>query len=224
MHSCFTSSIFAARTLDFKVKFGFVFRSEAAVFRRYVLALFSVGLLRKVQAYLVYLSLIRSYSLGAFHFFKNSSILLICYYGFALSSPVFPRKLMTCAVVFQLCLSVYVRAHCYCASLVRTLFIGHARATSLSRARTWVENSTKYRADNICVCLVCEYFCWMLGDPHFFRQITSFSDSFHYTKKICTWEVLIISHIPFAPVPCIASVRSNSLKCLYHFKQITCFL
>ena len=33
--------------------------------------------------------------------------------------------------------------------------------------------------------------------PTFFRQITSFSDSFHYTKKqkkICTWEVLIISH------------------------------
>ena len=27
--------------------------------------------------------------------------------------------------------------------------------------------------------------------PTFFRQITSFSDSFHYTK-ICTWEVLII--------------------------------
>ena len=33
--------------------------------------------------------------------------------------------------------------------------------------------------------------------PTFFRQITSFSDSFRYTKKqkkICTWEVLIISH------------------------------
>ena len=30
----------------------------------------------------------------------------------------------------------YVRAHCYCASLVRTLFIGHARATSFSSART----------------------------------------------------------------------------------------
>ena len=29
-----------------------------------------------------------------------------------------------------------VRAHCYCASLVRTLFIGHARATSVSSART----------------------------------------------------------------------------------------
>ena len=103
MYSCFTNSIFAARTLDFKVKFWFVFRSEPVVFRRYVLALLSVGLLRKFEAYLVYLSLIRSYSLGAFHFFKNSSILLICYYGFALSSPDFPRKLMTCAVVFQLC-------------------------------------------------------------------------------------------------------------------------
>ena len=29
-----------------------------------------------------------------------------------------------------------VRAHCYCASLVRTLFIRHARATSFSRVRT----------------------------------------------------------------------------------------
>ena len=46
------------------------------------------------------------------------------------------------------------------------------------------ENSTKHRADDLCVNLVCEYFCWMLGDPHFFfRQITSFSDSFHHTKK-----------------------------------------
>ena len=31
-----------------------------------------------------------------------------------------------------------------------------------------VENSTKYRADDLCVNLVCDYFCWMLGDPHFF--------------------------------------------------------
>ena len=29
-----------------------------------------------------------------------------------------------------------VRAHCYCASLVRTLFIGHGRVTSFSSART----------------------------------------------------------------------------------------
>ena len=31
-----------------------------------------------------------------------------------------------------------------------------------------VQNSTKYRADDLCVNLVCEYFGWMLGDPHFF--------------------------------------------------------
>ena len=30
-----------------------------------------------------------------------------------------------------------------------------------------VENSTKYRAQDICVRLVCEYFCWMLVYPHF---------------------------------------------------------
>ena len=98
MHSCFTSSIFAARTLDFKVKFGFVFRSEAVVFRRYVLVLLSVGLLRKFEAYLVYLSLSRSYFLRCFSFFQK-----FLHFSFALSSPVFPRKLMTCAVVFQLC-------------------------------------------------------------------------------------------------------------------------
>ena len=45
------------------------------------------------------------------------------------------------------------------------------------------QNSTKYRADELCVHLVCGYFNWMLGDPHFFRQITSFSDSFHHTKN-----------------------------------------
>ena len=111
VHSCFTSCIFAARTLDFAVKFRLVFRYETVVFRRYVLALLLVSLLRKFEAYLVYLSLIQSRSplskvktLGAFHFFKNSSISLICCYGFNLSSPVFPRELMTCAVVFQLCL------------------------------------------------------------------------------------------------------------------------
>ena len=30
------------------------------------------------------------------------------------------------------------------------------------------ENSTKHTADDLCVNLVCEYFCWILGDPHFF--------------------------------------------------------
>ena len=46
------------------------------------------------------------------------------------------------------------------------------------------QNSTKYRADDLGGDLISEYFCWMLGDPNFFfRQITSFSDSLHYTKK-----------------------------------------
>ena len=31
-----------------------------------------------------------------------------------------------------------------------------------------VQTSTKYRAGDLCVNLVCEYFCWMLDDSHFF--------------------------------------------------------
>ena len=38
----------------------------------------------------------------------------------------------------------------------------------LFQARASSRNSTKFRADDLCVNLVCEYFCWMLGDPHFF--------------------------------------------------------
>ena len=94
-----------------------------------------------------------------------------------------------------------VRAHCYCASLVRKLYMTWRVPRHVFQARALSRNSTKYRADDLCGNLICEYFCWMLGDPHFFfRQITSFSDSFHYTKKqkkICTWKVFIISHILF---------------------------
>ena len=93
MHSCFTSSIFAARTLDFKVKFGFVFRSEAVVFRRYVLALLSVGLLRKFEAYLVYLSLIRSYYLRCFSFFQKSPNFTYMLLWFRLIIPSFPAQI-----------------------------------------------------------------------------------------------------------------------------------
>ena len=45
-----------------------------------------------------------------------------------------------------------VRAHCYCASLVRTLYL------------TWHAFQAPASSRN----LICEYFCWMLGDPHFF--------------------------------------------------------
>ena len=91
-----------------------------------------------------------------------------------------------------------VRAHCYCASLVRTLFIGHARARYFQARAHRYENSTKHRADDLCVNLVCEYFCCMLGDPHFFfGRSLPFLTLFIIlkNKKICEWEVLIISHI-----------------------------
>ena len=93
MHSCFTSSIFAERTLDFKVKFGFVFRSEAVVFRRYVFALLSVGLLRKFEAYLVYLSLIRSYFPRCFSFFQKFLHFTYLLLWFRLIIPSFPAQI-----------------------------------------------------------------------------------------------------------------------------------
>ena len=77
-----------------------------------------------------------------------------------------------------------VRAHCYCASLVRTLYMTWHVPRHVFQARAPSRNSIKYRAGDLCGNLICEYFCWIIGDPHFFfRQITSFSDSFHYTKK-----------------------------------------
>ena len=61
-----------------------------------------------------------------------------------------------------------VRAHCYCASLLRTLFIKHARATSFSSARTESKTQQKHRAGDLGVNLMCQYFCWMPGDPQYF--------------------------------------------------------
>ena len=61
-----------------------------------------------------------------------------------------------------------VRAHCYCASLVRTLYMTWRVPRHVFQARAPSRNSTKYRADDLSGNLICEYFCWMLGDPHFF--------------------------------------------------------
>ena len=93
MHSCFTSFIFAARTLDFTVKFRFVFRYEAVVFRRYVLALLSVGLLRKFEAYPIYPSLIRSKNLRRFSFFQKFSHFTYMLLWFHLVIPSFPARI-----------------------------------------------------------------------------------------------------------------------------------
>ena len=76
-----------------------------------------------------------------------------------------------------------VRAHCYCASLVCTPFIRHARATSFSSACT--ESKTRQNIDMMTfVSTWCANI--LVGcsvTPTFFWQITSFPDSFHYTKK-----------------------------------------
>ena len=61
-----------------------------------------------------------------------------------------------------------VRAHCYCASLVRTLYMTWRMPRHVFQACAPSRNSTKYRADDLCGNLISEYFCWMLGDPTFF--------------------------------------------------------
>jgi len=85
-------------TLDFPVKFRFVFRCETVVFRIYVLALLLVGLLRKFEAYLTYLRLIWGKISRRFSCFQK-------FRHFSHMFPGFPRKLVTCAIVFQLCRS-----------------------------------------------------------------------------------------------------------------------
>ena len=93
VHSCFTSCIFAARTLDFAVKFRLVFRYEAVLFRRYVLALWSVGLLRKFEAYLVYLNLIWIKNPRRFSFFQKFRHFTYMLLWFHLVVPSFPARI-----------------------------------------------------------------------------------------------------------------------------------
>ena len=91
-----------------------------------------------------------------------------------------------------------VRAHCYCASLVRTLSDWSRACHVIFKRAHRFENSAKHRADDLCVNLVCEYFCWMLGDPHFFfSRSLSFLTLFIILKnKKNLWVgSLIISHI-----------------------------
>ena len=93
VHSCFTSCIFAARTLDFAVKFRLVFRYETVVFRRYVLALLLVSLLRKFEAYLVYLSLIQSKNPRRFSFFQKFCHFTYMLLWFQFVIPSFPARI-----------------------------------------------------------------------------------------------------------------------------------
>ena len=65
-----------------------------------------------------------------------------------------------------------VRSHCYCASLVHTLCMTWRMPRHVFQACAPSRNSTKYRADDLCGNLICQYFCWMLCDPHFFFGIS----------------------------------------------------
>ena len=79
--------------LDSSSKFRFVFRYEAVVFRRYVLVLLSVGLLRKFEAYPVYPSLIRSKNLRRFSFFQKFRHFTYMLLWFHLVIPSFPARI-----------------------------------------------------------------------------------------------------------------------------------
>ena len=61
-----------------------------------------------------------------------------------------------------------VRTQCYCASLVRTLYMTWRVPRHVFLARAPSRNSTKYRADDLWGNLICQYFRWMPGDPNFF--------------------------------------------------------
>ena len=97
--------------------------------------------------------------------------------------PIRPKLIL--ADLVSVAWTIKLLPHCYCASLVRTLFIRHALPRHVFQARAPSRNSTKYRADDLCVNFGCEYFCWMLGDPHFFfgRSVPFLSLSIILKKK-----------------------------------------
>ena len=66
---------------------------------------------------------------------------------------------------------------------MHTLFIGHAHPTSFSSART--DSKTQQNIERMTFALTwcANIFVGCSVTPTFFRQITSFSDSFHHTKK-----------------------------------------
>ena len=95
-----------------------------------------------------------------------------------------------------------VHAHCYCASFVRTLFIDHARATSWFQARAPSRKLNKILLElmTFALTLCANFFVGCSVTPTFFfgRSLLFLILSIVLkNKKICTWEILIISHILF---------------------------
>ena len=67
-----------------------------------------------------------------------------------------------------------VRAHCYRASLVRTLFIGHARATSFSSARTDSKSQQNIERMTFALTWYANIFVGSSVTPTFFPFLTLF--------------------------------------------------
>ena len=76
-----------------------------------------------------------------------------------------------------------VCAHCYCVTLVRTPSIRHACATSFSSPCTKSKTQQNIELMTFALAWWANIFVGCSVTPTFFRQITSFCDSFHYTKK-----------------------------------------
>ena len=89
--------------------------------------------------------------------------------------------LVSCLTKFQL---KDTRAHCYCASLVPTLFIRHALVTSYTSSVRTESKTTKYRTDDPCALTWrANIFVGCSVTPTFFGQITVFFWFFPSTKK-----------------------------------------
>ncbi len=107
------------------------------------------------------------------------------------------------------CLLKDVRAHCYCASLVCRLYMAWRAPRHVFQARAPSRNSTKYRADDLCDNLICEYFCWMLGDPHlFFGRSLPFLIAVLNTRNLDI--ILQIKYMPIVMSP--ARIVSSDWK------------
>ena len=119
-YTCMQSTVY--RVTFNKVKFWFVFRYEAVVFRRYVLALLSAGLLQKFQAYRVYLSLIWNKNPRPFSFFQKFRHFTYMLLWFRLIIPSFPPQIDS--------------MHSRFSALSRQAVLEHCKLISISPNRT----------------------------------------------------------------------------------------
>ena len=102
-----------------------------------------------------------------------------------------------------------VRADCYCASLLRTLFT----------ARTELKTQQNIRLMTFALTWCANIFVGCSVTPTFFRQITFLFWLFplyQKTRKISAWEVLIISHILLKTVELVHGYRCAWLRACSH--------